>query len=193
MNITKRDKPVKIPKNAKRVFQGVIYDVYHWRQRNFDGSYSTFEMLKRPDTVIVVPTRPNKKIILMKEKQPNTHYFWSFPGGRREPGEGPSRAAARELKEETGYQAEKLELLEIFQPSSHVERLIYTFIGKNCRQVAVAKPDPGEKITLRMVGFAQFLRLADRRDLIDTHLKSMMLRARADKKFRQALYKLMFG
>ncbi len=38
---------MKIPPNAKRVFKGIIFDVYQWQQKMFDGSKETFEMLKR--------------------------------------------------------------------------------------------------------------------------------------------------
>lgn len=45
----------KIPPHAVRVFKGVIFDVYQWEQMLYDGSTTTFECLKRPDTVIVIP------------------------------------------------------------------------------------------------------------------------------------------
>lgn len=48
--------PMKIPKIAKEVFSGVIYDIYHWEQRMFDGSYGTFEMLRRPSTIEIIAT-----------------------------------------------------------------------------------------------------------------------------------------
>ena len=43
-----------VPKEAKKVFSGVIYDVYQWPQEMFDGSMQTFEMLGRPDTVKIL-------------------------------------------------------------------------------------------------------------------------------------------
>jgi hypothetical protein len=34
---------IKTPKGAKLAFRGVVFDVYQWKQRMFDGSYQTFE------------------------------------------------------------------------------------------------------------------------------------------------------
>lgn len=47
------DNAVLVPDAAQHVFEGMIFDVYQWPQKLFDGSEHTFEMLKRPDTVVV--------------------------------------------------------------------------------------------------------------------------------------------
>ena len=38
---------------ADCVFRGEIYEVHQWLQKMPDGSVKTFEMLRRPDTVMV--------------------------------------------------------------------------------------------------------------------------------------------
>src|SRR3989344_5268859 len=101
-----------MPKSAKRVFKGVVFDVYQWQQQMFDGTYETFEKIKRVDTVIVLPVTKEGKIILTKQQQPNGKPFTRVAGGRVDEGEGVLAAAKRELLEETGYEAVKFELLD---------------------------------------------------------------------------------
>ena len=60
---------MKIPSQAKRVFKGLIFDVYHWKQKMFDGSEEIFEGLKRPSTIQIIPIF-NKKLLLSFEEQP---------------------------------------------------------------------------------------------------------------------------
>tara|TARA_Y100000031_G_C8045433_1_gene303670 strand:- start:344 stop:646 length:303 start_codon:yes stop_codon:yes gene_type:complete len=82
-----------LPENAKRVFKGVIFDVYQWEQEMFDGSFDTFERLKRPDTAQVIPV-VGDKILVQVQKQPNMiKSCFSLPGGRCEEGEDPMVAA----------------------------------------------------------------------------------------------------
>lgn len=50
--------------------------------------------------------------ILLQKRTDNG--FWGLPGGALEPGESMEQVARRELLEETGLAAGKLELLEIF-------------------------------------------------------------------------------
>ena len=43
-----------IPDEAEKVFNGVLFDVYQWQQEMYDGSYATFERLRRADTAAVI-------------------------------------------------------------------------------------------------------------------------------------------
>ncbi len=54
MNKTVPDDAILIPDSAKRMFEGIIFDVYQWKQTQFDGTTRDFEMLKRPDTVVIL-------------------------------------------------------------------------------------------------------------------------------------------
>jgi ADP-ribose pyrophosphatase len=59
-----------IPKHAKKVFSGIIFDVYHWEQELYDGTSTTFEALKRRGTAIVLPILYNGNILLCIQEQP---------------------------------------------------------------------------------------------------------------------------
>ena len=93
----------KKPDNAQKVFEGVLFNVYQWPQKMFDGSTITFESLERRDTVTIIPVTEDGKIIMTKQEQPCAKPFLSLPGGIMDPGEAVFVAAKRELMEETGY------------------------------------------------------------------------------------------
>ena len=59
---------MKLPKNSKLVFKGDMFDTYQWPQKMFDGSTRTFEMLKRADTVHLIATTEDNKIIEIGQK-----------------------------------------------------------------------------------------------------------------------------
>jgi 8-oxo-dGTP diphosphatase len=60
----------------------------------------------------VVCLRGREVLLIRRGKAPRQGE-WSIPGGRMEMGEGATEAALRELKEETGVEAELLGLLDV--------------------------------------------------------------------------------
>jgi ADP-ribose pyrophosphatase len=183
---------MKIPKQAKRVFRGVIFDVYHWRQKMFDGTYETFEMLKRPDTVLVIPIE-NGKIIIADQRQPNRGRFISFLGGRQSPGETPLQTAKRELLEEGGMKSAAWELYKKYKVHSKMDWNIHYFIARECEAVAKPQLDPGEKITLRAINFEEFVDLVCSEDSPDVQFSRDMLRMKMKPKELAEFKNKLFG
>lgn len=169
-----------IPVDAKCVFKGVMFDVYQWRQKMFDGSYETFEKLKRPDTASVVPVLPDGTVLLVEEEQPGLAKNVYLPAGRIEPGEDPLAGAKRELMEETGYASDKWELWYAYQPVTKLDWAIFYFIAKDCKRTSEPHPDAGERITLLPVGLDEFLARAARDKLLGGELATHVLESRYD-------------
>jgi len=143
-----------IPETAKLVFAGEIFDVYQWQQKLFDGSEDTFEMLKRPDTVTVIPIAGDK-VLTIEDHQPYTGVRLSFPGGRVDKSDASTLIAAqREVKEETGYEFENWRLVNVTQPHAKLEWFIYFYIAWDGRKTSEPHLDPGEKIALKEQTFA---------------------------------------
>ncbi len=115
MEIHRPQSKQPIPEHAQKVFEGIMFDVYQWEQKMFDGSAATFEKLVRPDTVVVFPVLPNGNILLTEQEQPEKEPFIGAAGGRVDKGEDILDAARRELLEETGYTAEKFWSIETFR------------------------------------------------------------------------------
>ncbi|MCX6752639.1 MAG: NUDIX hydrolase [Candidatus Nomurabacteria bacterium] len=181
-----------IPKNAKRVFKGVIFDVYQWEQEMFDGTKETFEKLKRPDTVVVFPVLPDGKIILTEQEQPSKKPFIGATGGRVDEGEGVLSAAKRELLEESGYEAEEFILWDAQHPTEKVDWIIYTFIAKGLKKVADMNLDSGEKIKLLPVTLDELIDMATRENtyFAEQQIVLKLFEAKYDKKKRKELNEL---
>lgn len=149
---------VLIPENAERVFKGQIFDVYHWPQEMFDGSMATFEMLRRPDTTIVIGVADDK-VLVIDDEQPHTGSRLGFPGGRVDTNEDTLTSAKREILEETGYEFNGWRLIKVVQPHSKIEWFIYFYLAWDGRKNAEPHLDAGEKIDVRMVPFTELKRM----------------------------------
>jgi len=147
---------MRIPKEAKLVFKGTIFDTYQWQQKLFDGTYATFEMLKRKYNAEVIAVSGNK-IYLSRQSQPTKSEFYCIFGGRIEEGESPLIAAKRELAEEGGLASDNWELYKVFEPQHKIDWEINTFIARDCYKLESTKFDAGEKGEVLECTFDEFI------------------------------------
>lgn len=153
-----------IPPEAELVFKGNLFDTYQWQQEMFDGSFQTFEMLRRPDTALVIVV-DGDQIILLDEQQPGGIVQHDrLPGGRVELGEDPLVAAKREIVEELGETYEKWALLEVKQPAIKIEWFTYVYVAVNKTGQQETARDVGEKIEVKRVSFDEFKKTQENRN-----------------------------
>ena len=139
MNIQRPISKQPIPDDAKRVFKGQIFDVYQWQQVMFDGKKTTFEKVRRTDTVTILPITAEGKIILTEQEQPGMPSFIGVLGGRIDRDESPLEAAKRELMEEAGMEANEFVLWYAEQFLEKTDWAIYSFVAKGCKTLEEQK------------------------------------------------------
>lgn len=182
---------IVIPPEAKKVFDGVMFEVWQWEQEVYDGTLHTYERLRRRDTGTAIPV-VGDKILIEHQEQPSRDPFISFPGGMIGYGADPLQETARELLEETGYEAQELVYFKTFSPSRLILWNSIFYIARNCRKTQEPVPEGGERIATELISFEDFLKLADSPLFRHKDLEATLVRARYDKDQRDALRKLLF-
>lgn len=190
MKIIRPKSKQPIPDDAKRVFKGVIFDVYQWEQELFNGTKAIFEKLKRVDTAVVFPVLDDGKILLIEQEQPGKEPYISGIGGRIDEGEDILKAAKRELLEESGYEALEFILWDAQQSMPKTDYVIYTFIAKGLKKVTDLNLDGGEKIILKPVSFDEFLNMAENERFMEKEIITKLYQAKLYPKKREELRKL---
>lgn len=193
MTITRPLSSQPIPTTASCVFEGKLFSVYQWEQTLYDGSITTFEKVKRPDTVLVFATTDNGEILLLTQEQPgHNEPYVGVAGGRIEDGEDPEAAALRELLEETGYTSDDVILWKAEQPLAKIEWAMYTFIARNCRSVSDMKLDAGEKMILKPVTLDELIELGTTDGFYERNVIPDLYKAKHNLSFYKELQSLFF-
>lgn len=102
-----------IVEESQVVFDESIVKLKRDRLRLEDHTrYTYYTLMTKPFAVVILARTSEGLYVLNEEyRHPTGQVLLSCPGGYMDENEDPLEAAARELLEETGYQAEKLELM----------------------------------------------------------------------------------
>ena len=191
MNIERPKSKQPLPESAKKVFEGAMFDVYQWEQEMFDGSKKIYEKLKRPDTVVVFAVLDDGKIILTRQEQSSKEPFIGAAGGRVKSGEDIIDAAKRELREETGYEADEFILWKALQPIGRIEWAVYVFVARGLKKTSEQSLGASEKIEVMTVDFNEFMKIALQENFYQQEIYRDIVEALLDKEKMNTLKKLL--
>jgi len=100
--------------DSKKVFSGRVFDVTVDTVREADRTYIR-EVVHHRGSAVILPAFDDGTIALVRQyRHPTVKYLLELPAGGRDDQERPEQAAARELEEELGLVAGKLEKLSEF-------------------------------------------------------------------------------
>jgi ADP-ribose pyrophosphatase len=100
---------------SRRAFQGRLISVRADEVELETGRRTYREVVEHPGAVAIVPVLDDGTLVLVRQyRHAVGRELLELPAGTREPGEPAEQTAARELQEETGYQAANWELLTRF-------------------------------------------------------------------------------
>jgi ADP-ribose pyrophosphatase len=94
------------------VYDGKLFKVYRETVRLSDGRVRPREIVQHPGAVALVVVDSGGNLLLVRQyRRAADRALLEIPAGTREQGEEPEACARREIQEETGYKAGKVEKL----------------------------------------------------------------------------------
>lgn len=111
----------------------------------------------------VVAITPDDELVLVWQYRFGTDALsLEIPGGVIDSGEAPEHAALRELREETGYEADHVELLLVIEPNPALQNnRCFTFVAPGARPTAATKFDAMEELETTLLPVARIEALLD--------------------------------
>lgn len=97
-----------------------------------DGRWFDREVVRHPGAVVILPLLDDGRVVLLRNFRPAVEReLIELPAGTCEPGESLVETARRELAEETGYHAARLDLLMAFYPSPGIlDEQMHIFVAR---------------------------------------------------------------
>lgn len=127
--------------DTRRVYTGKVVRLDVDTVRFPDGSTGELELIRHPGAAAVIPCASDPAggdpIILMirQFRHAADGLLWEIPAGTLAPGETPDACAHRELREETGVVAERIErLTSIYTTPGFTDEVIHLFWAQGLTQ-----------------------------------------------------------
>jgi 8-oxo-dGTP pyrophosphatase MutT (NUDIX family) len=121
-----------------------------------------YYVLEYRDWVHVVAITPRREVVLVRQyRHAIGEISTEIPAGALDPGEiDPLAAAARELREETGYVSDDLRYLTRLSPNpaTHTNS-IHLVLALDAKPLRAAKPDETEEIEVKCVSCAEAVKM----------------------------------
>ena len=135
-----------------------------------DGKSGKREIVKHPGAVAVIALTTDKKIVMVEQyRKAMDLSLIEIPAGKMEPGEDPIVTAARELEEETGYEAEKLDhLISFYTSPGFADEIIHLYIATNITKVENPRAgDEDEFVELHELTLEEAVKLVEEQRIYD--------------------------
>src|SRR5690606_29613087 len=101
--------------NEKVLLRGARFSVNALEMVDANGRHIVREVIRHPGAVVLLPRLDDGRIVLIENHRRTVgQTLLELPAGTIDPGEAPEQTAARELTEETGFRAAKLEKIHEF-------------------------------------------------------------------------------
>ena len=111
------------------------------------GETRSREIVRHAGAVVIVPLLDDGRVCLIRNWRVSVRQtLIELPAGTLEPPEPPEAAAARELAEETGYSAARIELVHHFYPAPGIlDEKMHLFLASGLT-LGSPRREPGEEI-----------------------------------------------
>ena len=163
---------------SRQVFDGVVVKLFVDEVELPNGEKSVREIVRHPGAVCVVPVDNDGNVIMVRQyRYAFSQVLLEIPAGKLEKGEEPLPAAMRELEEETGTVAGKMEYLgELYTTVAIFDEKIHMYLATDLTYKD-AHPDQDEFLEVEKVPLDTLVKMVMDGEIKDSKTQVAILKA----------------
>jgi len=150
--------------SSRPAFEGRVFDVRVDEIQYASEPPHRIDVVEHGGSVAIAALHADGSIVLVRQyRHAVGDYVWEVPAGSVDSGEDARDAALRELREETGYRAARIELLASIYPTpGFCDEVVHVFVAHDL-QPGERALDDDERIDVREISIDQAWRLVTER------------------------------
>lgn len=164
--------------NSRQIFDGIVVKLFVDDVELPDGKRAIREIVRHPGAVCVIPVTDDGEVIMVKQfRYPFGKVLLEIPAGKLEPNEDPLDAARRELEEESGVVAERVDFMgELYTTVAFTDEKIYTYIATGLTYKD-SHPDEDEFVEVERVPLKRLVEMVMNGEIKDSKTQVAILKA----------------
>lgn len=164
--------------NSKQIFDGKIVKLFVDTVELPNGQTATREIVRHPGAVCVLPITDNGEVIMVKQfRYPFNEVILEIPAGKLEVGEDPYEAVKRELEEESGAVAGKIEHIgELYTTVAIFDEKIQIYLASDLTFID-SHPDEDEFLEVTKIPLDTLVNMVMSGEIKDAKTQIAILKA----------------
>lgn len=168
------------PIETRVIHRGAKFDYVESSWSGRDGRRLTRQFVRHPGSVVILPLieeggQTTGMVWIRNFRHALGRAIWELPAGTRDRAEAVEACAARELIEETGYEAGRLERVGVLHTGPGMtDEAMEVFVARGLREVGV-RPEEDEEMTVHPMGLVEVWGMVERGEVTDSKSLAVLM------------------
>lgn len=164
--------------SSRQLFDGVVIKLFVDDIELPNGARSHREIVRHQGAVCVIPVTDEGEVIMVRQfRYPFGRVLLEIPAGKLEPNEDPLDAARRELEEESGVVADRVDFMgELYTTVAFTDEKIYTYIATGLT-FKDSHPDEDEFVEVVKIPLSTLVKMVMDGEIKDSKTQVAILKA----------------
>jgi len=173
---------------SQKIFNGAVFDVERDRLLEENGVEIVRDVVRHPGGAGALPLFDDGRVALVRQyRHPARRELLEIPAGKIESGETPEICAAREIEQEIGFRAGRMEkLAQFYSTPGFCEERLYVYLATDLTPCS-RNLDHDELIEIVFLSFPEATKMAERGEIEDSKTIIALLLARKSNSIAGAL------
>jgi ADP-ribose pyrophosphatase len=145
-----------------------------------DGRETKLDIIEHGGSVIIIPVDKDGNLLFVRQYRHATGMdLLELPAGTLEEGEDPAVCAAREIREETGFAADKIEKIgDFYLAPGYSTEFMHVYLAHDLRHDPL-EADADEFLSLETISFEKAMQMAVNGEIPDAKSLAALLLAKS--------------